>query len=345
MNGFIALVFGAFALSLLGAFEITLPSGMLTKLDQRFAPRRLPGHAADGPDVLADIVRLRRTFVGSLLVSSVQSKGSQPVLGMVLSPPASRRRSSSSRRFPSYLKKLPKSGGWLVRVKVVMGFVLLALHAQVPEQHRSGAAIGWLTRERFLAAWFVLFAMPACTARSAAPGRNRSRRSARASDACSSPRSSDFRVQPAARHVRRAAGRAGRLCSRGHRRHSGETAAAAERQARVDEEPVSRRRSIRRAPENKLVLVTFTGYACTNCQWMKAKCSRARRSPDAVKDLVLVELYTDGTDEASEENGKLEEDRSSASRHTLTTRCSTRDEKYVATFGDRATDPRSSSHF
>ena len=54
------------------------------------------------------------------------------------------------------------------------------------------------------------------------------------------------------------------------------------------------------------MLVTFTGYACTNCHWMKANMFPAagdlwRR----LKDLVLVELYTDGTDTASEENQKL----------------------------------------
>ena len=125
VNGFIAIVFCAFALSLLGAFEITLPSGLLTKLT-RFAQRygyfgtllmgftfALTSFACVGP------------FVGSLLAASVQTKGIQPTLGMVsfaggLSAPF-----FFLAAFPSYLKKLPRSGGWLMRVKVVMGFVPL----------------------------------------------------------------------------------------------------------------------------------------------------------------------------------------------------------------------------
>ena len=59
--------------------------------------------------------------------------------------------------------------------------------------------------------------------------------------------------------------------------------------------------------ENKLVLVTFTGYACTNCHWMKANMFPRPEIADVAKDLVLVELYTDGTDAASEENAKLED--------------------------------------
>jgi thioredoxin-related protein len=59
--------------------------------------------------------------------------------------------------------------------------------------------------------------------------------------------------------------------------------------------------------ENKLVLVTFTGYACSNCHWMKANLFPRPEIADIAKDLVLVELYTDGADAASEENAKLED--------------------------------------
>ena len=61
--------------------------------------------------------------------------------------------------------------------------------------------------------------------------------------------------------------------------------------------------------ENKLVLVNFTGYACTNCHWMKANMFPRPEIAEAMKDLVLVELYTDGTDKASEEFQKLEDDK------------------------------------
>src|ERR1700723_278648 len=50
---------------------------------------------------------------------------------------------------------------------------------------------------------------------------------------------------------------------------------------------------------NKYVLVNFTGYACTNCHWMKANMFPRPEIADATKKLVLVELYTDGTDKES----------------------------------------------
>ncbi len=59
--------------------------------------------------------------------------------------------------------------------------------------------------------------------------------------------------------------------------------------------------------EGKMVLVNFTGYACTNCHWMKANMFTKPEVNGVMKNMVLVDLYTDGTDAASETNQKLEE--------------------------------------
>jgi len=59
--------------------------------------------------------------------------------------------------------------------------------------------------------------------------------------------------------------------------------------------------------QNKLVLVNFTGYACTNCHWMKANMFSRPEIRSALKDLIIVDLYTDGTDSESEKNQKLED--------------------------------------
>jgi thiol:disulfide interchange protein DsbD len=60
--------------------------------------------------------------------------------------------------------------------------------------------------------------------------------------------------------------------------------------------------------ENKLVLVDFTGYACTNCHWMKANMFPRPEIADAVKDMILVELYTDAGKRA-EDFQKLEQEK------------------------------------
>jgi thiol:disulfide interchange protein DsbD len=59
--------------------------------------------------------------------------------------------------------------------------------------------------------------------------------------------------------------------------------------------------------ENKLVFVNFTGYACTNCHWMKANMFTRPDIHGVLQNFVLVDLYTDGSDEASRLNGELEE--------------------------------------
>jgi thiol:disulfide interchange protein DsbD len=59
--------------------------------------------------------------------------------------------------------------------------------------------------------------------------------------------------------------------------------------------------------EGKLVFVNFTGYACTNCHWMKANMFTRPEIAGALQNFVLVELYTDGTDAASLANQELEQ--------------------------------------
>jgi thiol:disulfide interchange protein DsbD len=91
--------------------------------------------------------------------------------------------------------------------------------------------------------------------------------------------------------------------------------------------------------ENKLVLVNFSGYACTNCKWMDANMFPRPEIMDAMKDLVPVELYIDGTDAASEENAKFEEDRFKVAAMPYYALLDA-NENIVAKFADRATDPQ-----
>ena len=159
VNGFIAAVFGIFALSLLGAFEITLPSAMLTKLDGASRRGGYFGTLLMGLTFSLTSFACVGPFVGPLLASSVQAQGAQPVIGMAAFATGLASPFFFLAAFPSYLKKLPRSGGWLARVKIVMGFVLLAVMLKYLSTIDQVLATNLLTRERFLAAWFVLFAM------------------------------------------------------------------------------------------------------------------------------------------------------------------------------------------
>jgi thiol:disulfide interchange protein len=308
VNGFITAVFAAFALSLLGAFEITLPSGLLTNLDRASRRGGYLGTLLMGLTFSLTSFACIGPFMGSLLVASVQTKGAQPVLGMVSFASGLASPFFFLAAFPSYLKMLPRSGGWLARVKVVMGFVLLAAMLKYASNVDQVLQLNWLTRERFLAAWFVLFSMAglyllgllrlegveageslgifrlliASTflifALSLLPGM------------FGAPLGELDAYVPAARPGALAGG------------------------GTADAGPKWMKNQYREAldlarQENKLVLVNFTGYACTNCHWMEANMFPRPEIVAALNNFVLVDLYTDGTDQASEENQKLQDEK------------------------------------
>jgi thiol:disulfide interchange protein DsbD len=306
VNGFITLVFCAFALSLLGAFEITLPSGLLTKLDSASRRGGYFGTLLMGLTFSLTSFACVGPFVGSVLASSVQTKGVEPVLGMASFATGLAAPFFFLAAFPSYLKKLPKSGGWLARVKVVMGFALLAVMLKYASNIDQVLQLNWLTRERFLAAWFVLFAMAGLYLLGLLRLEGNEE-----GESLGIPRlliASAFLIfafsllpgmvgAPLGEldaYVPAATGAVG-----GGTSAAGQTWMKNQYREALD----------RAKQENKLVLVTFTGYACTNCHWMKANMFPRPEIAEAVKDLVLVELYTDGTDAVSEENQKLEDDK------------------------------------
>src|SRR5665213_1400938 len=308
VNGFITLVFGAFALSLLGAFEITLPSSMLTKLDSASRRGGYLGTLLMGLTFALTSFACIGPFMGSLLVASVQSKGLQPVLGMVSFAAGLASPFFFLAAFPGYLKKLPKSGGWLARVKVVMGFVLLAAMLKYASNIDQVLQLGWITRERFLAGWFVLFALAGLYLLGLLKLEGNEE-----GDHLGIGRLLvasvlliiSFSLLPGMfgaplgeldAYVPPASSSGGILNNR-----------ASAQQVWMKnqyQEALNQARA-----ENKLVLVIFTGYACTNCHWMKANMFPRPEIAEAAKNLVLVELYTDGTDKESEENQKLQDEK------------------------------------
>ncbi len=160
VNGFIALVFLVFALSLLGAFEITLPSSLLTRMDRASGRGGVMGALLMGLTFSLTSFACVGPLVGTLLAASVSGGGWQPLAGMVSFAAGLASPFFLLAMFPSYLQRLPKSGGWMSRIKVVLGFVILAAMLKYVGNVDQVMQWGFLTRERFLAAWVVLFALP-----------------------------------------------------------------------------------------------------------------------------------------------------------------------------------------
>ncbi len=306
VNGFISIVFFAFGLSLLGAFEITLPSGMLTKMNAASNRGGYLGVLLMGLTFSLTSFACVGPLVGTLLVASVQGGILQPVLGMAAFSAGLALPFFFLALFPNYLQRLPRSGGWMARVKVVMGFLILA--AMLKYLSNVDVVLQWnlLTRERFLAFWVVLFALPGLyllgLVRMEGVKADQNLGTGRLLVAVLLLGSAISFI-PGMFGVRLGEIEAF-IPAPGETSSSavgGGTASAKWLKNDYDGALVKAK------SENKRVLVAFTGYACTNCHWMKANMFTRPEIGDALSGLVAVELYTDGTDAASEANQRRQE--------------------------------------
>ncbi|MEZ5399053.1 MAG: cytochrome c biogenesis protein CcdA [Bryobacteraceae bacterium] len=306
VNTFIAAVFLAFGLSLLGAFEITLPSGLLTKLNDASQGGGILGTLLMGLTFSLTSFACVGPFVGTLLAASVQGGGALPAMGMATFAAGLAAPFFLLALFPAYLKKMPRSGGWLARVKVVMGFVILA--AMFKYLSNIDLVMQWnaLTRDRFLAAWIVLFALPGLYLLGFL--RLEGIKADEPLGVTRTLAGAAFLIFSVSLLPGMNCGRLGEIdayvpaCPDG--------AAAAGPSAALKWLKNDLKGAVERAKaEGKQVFVNFTGYACTNCHWMKANMFPRPEIAEELGKFVLVELYTDGTDEASLENQKLQEGR------------------------------------
>jgi thiol:disulfide interchange protein len=157
-NILVFLIFFVFALSFLGLFEITLPSAFVNKMDQQSDRGGLLG-VFFMAFTLA-LVSFSCTFpiVGSVLVLSTQGEFIKPVFGMLAFSLAFALPFTLFAIFPDWLQKMPKSGGWLNSVKVVLGLLELALGLKFLSVADQAYHWGILDREIYLAFWIVIFA-------------------------------------------------------------------------------------------------------------------------------------------------------------------------------------------
>jgi thiol:disulfide interchange protein DsbD len=305
VNGFIALVFFVFGLSLLGAFEITLPSGLLTKLDSASRGRGYLGTLLMGLTFSLTSFACVGPFVGTLLAASVQSKGMQPVLGMLFFAVGLTTPFFFLALFPSYLQRLPRSGGWMARVKIVLGFIVLAAMFKYLSNVDQVLQTDILSRPVFLAAWVVLFALPGLYLLGFLRMEG-----IRPEDRVGVGRlltASAFLIFAISLLPGLLGASLGAVEAYVPPATSGSVFGNARDESQVWLKNQYKEALARAKQENKLVLVTFTGYACTNCHWMKANMFPRPEIASVVKQMVLVELYTDGTDEVSERNQEMED--------------------------------------
>lgn len=298
LNLFVATVFIAFALSLLGLYTIRIPAGFLTRADQaaREAPRILAPVLTGFVFTLATFA-CTAPFVGPLLVAASAGEWSRPVAGMLVYSSAFALPFFVLGLTPQWLQRLPSPGRWMMDAK----FAVAALQLGAALKFLSNAGAVWglhvLTREVVLTAWVLLAVALAATillrsyvaggaglrpARVAATAASLALGAWLASGLTGKPMGELEAVLPA----------------------RGETADDLPWIVNDLEAAVSIA-----AAEQRPLFVDFTGYTCGNCRWMESNVFTRANVREALAPYVLVRLYTDGEGEVYEKNQRLQEAR------------------------------------
>lgn len=146
-----------FACSFLGAFEIMLPNSLANKVDSQADRGGLIGIFFMALALAIVSFSCTGPIVGTLLVEAASKGGIAPIVGMLGFSTAIALPFSLFAAFPGWLNALPKSGGWLNTVKVVLGFLELALAFKFLSNADLVLQLHWLEREVFLAIWIAVF--------------------------------------------------------------------------------------------------------------------------------------------------------------------------------------------
>ncbi len=159
-NFFFFLLLVVFAASFFGAFEITLPSSFVNKIDAKSDRGGLIGLFFMSASLAVVSFSCTGPIIGTLLVEAA-TKGERlgPAIGMFGFSLALAVPFVLFAMFPSMLKSLPKSGGWLNSVKVVLGFLELALALKFLSNVDLAYNWQFLDREVFLALWITIFGL------------------------------------------------------------------------------------------------------------------------------------------------------------------------------------------
>lgn len=152
-------IFMAFAASFFGAFEITLPSSWTTKADAKSGQDGLLGVFFLALTLVLVSFSCTGPIVGTVLIKSTQGEFWTPMVTMLAFSIAFALPFALLALFPSALKKLPKSGGWLNSVKVVLGFIEVALGLKFLSVADQTYHWHLLDREVYLAIWIVCFSL------------------------------------------------------------------------------------------------------------------------------------------------------------------------------------------
>ncbi len=308
-NPYVNLAFGVLfvvlALNLLGVFEVALPSSLANSVS---AGRKKGGLVE--PILMAVAFTLTSftctaPFVGTVLISAANGQFLYPVMGMLAYSAAFALPFFFLALFPQLLAKMPRSGAWLVTVKAFMGFMELAAALKFLSTADFALQQGLINRDVFLAIWFGIFLIAGLYLLGAVR----------------LPHDDNPKIGI----VRRvfgvgtaAAGLYFLLAIQGAPLGYFEAFPPPKAYAsRWETKKVAVGEEVWHTDYNKALAISkqtgkplfvdFTGYSCTNCRWMEQNIFPKPEIKEALKGYVLVQLYVDGTSQASQDNYALQD--------------------------------------
>ena len=297
VNLFIGLLFIYFALSLFGMYEIEVPAKL-----RQFSLKQEGRGGVIGTLFMAVTFTLTSftctvQFIGLLLVAASQGQWFWPMIGMIVFSAAFASPFFFLALFPQYLAKMPKSGGWLNSVKVVMGFLELAAAFKFLSNTDLAWGWGFFSHNAVLAIWAVLMLLVGFYLLGK----------------IQLPHDSPLVSVSVPRLMLSAAFLTFGLYLTsglfGQRIHGiiyaylppvveSDTGAVNTNGNSMAEQFKWYRdldSGLMEAKETgKPVFIDFTGYTCTNCRWMEANIFTKREVKDRFNEMILVQLYTDG---------------------------------------------------
>jgi thiol:disulfide interchange protein len=152
-------LFVIFATSFFGAFEIMLPNSWVTGADSKVDKGGTLAAFFMGLTTVIVSFSCTGPIIGALLVEAASGDVLRPTIGMIGFGVAFALPFTIFALFPSIMSRIPKSGGWLNSIKVVLGFIMLAFSMKFLMTIDSVYSLGILSRDLFLAIWIVLFSL------------------------------------------------------------------------------------------------------------------------------------------------------------------------------------------
>lgn len=313
INLLITAIFLFFAFNLFGAYEITIPTGVLTRLD-----RVTRSHEGEGSGVIGALLMgltftltsftCTSPFVGTILVSASQGEWQMPMLGMLAFSTVFALPFFVLALVPQWASQLPRAGGWMNSVKVAMGFLEVAAAMKFISNVDLVWKWGIFTRDVVLAFWIAIGIILSIylLGKFQLPHDSRPERigAFRLASAVVSLAISFYLITGlfGAKLGELEAFLPPDLNNSSARLFGGEEKL---KWIRNDYEGALAKAKA----ENKNVFIDFTGYTCTNCRWMEANIFVKPEVESEMEKFVLVTLYTDGAGEIYEKHQQMEQDR------------------------------------